>query len=202
MDAGERPPRSSALRGRAGETISCPAAGHRGHAQPPAPATPAPRAPPSRTPPTIGSKGSWSHDGLRDDPRNPACSCISPSALFARLLGDPMVGTGGVRLGVALGAGAAGAGGCACPLWPAAGPLIISPARPRRALLRGGRSPASTGNPATQDTCTGRASKWARRVRGRRRLCHRGREAAFVPGACGAAAWQASDSRRGRELRT
>ena len=46
--------------------------------------------------------------------------------------------------------------GCACPLWPAAGPLIISPARPRHALLRVGRSPASTGNPATQDTCTGR----------------------------------------------
>jgi hypothetical protein len=37
-------------------------------------------------------------------------------------------------------------------------------------------------------------------LRGRRRLCHRGHAAAFVPGACGAAAWQASDSRRGREL--
>ena len=37
-------------------------------------------------------------------------------------------------------------------------------------------------------------------LRGRRRLCHRGHAAAFVPGACGAAAWQASDSRRGRML--
>ena len=49
-------------------------------------------------------------------------------------------------------------------------------------------------------TCTGRAARWARRTRGRRRLCRRERAAAFVPAACGAAAWQASDTRRGRAL--
>ena len=107
---------------------------------------------------------------------------------------------GGVRLGCALGAGAAGAGGCEWPRSPAAGPLIVLPARLRREQLRGGRSPASTGNPASPDTCTGRASKWACRVRGRRRLCRRGSQVAFLPGPCGAAAWQASDSRRGRVL--
>jgi hypothetical protein len=107
---------------------------------------------------------------------------------------------GGVRLGDALGAGAAGAGGCACPRWPAAGLLIVSPARLRRAQPSSGRSPVSNGNPASNDTCTGRASKWARRVGGRRRLYHRGGAAAFVPGECGAAAWQASDSCRGQVL--
>jgi len=40
---------------------------------------------------------------------------------------------GGVRLGDTLGAVEAGAGGCAWPLWPAAGLLIVSPARLRRA---------------------------------------------------------------------
>ncbi len=40
---------------------------------------------------------------------------------------------GGERLGGPLGASAAGAGGCAWPRWPAAGPLIVSPARFRRA---------------------------------------------------------------------
>ncbi len=38
----------------------------------------------------------------------------------------------GVRLGGALGAGDAGAGGCARLRWPAAGPLIVSQARLRR----------------------------------------------------------------------
>jgi hypothetical protein len=75
------------------------------------------------------------------------------------------------------------------------------PERPGKfARLRHARgpSPTSTRNPASPDTCTRRAAKWARLVQGRLRLCHRGRATAFVPGACGAAAWQASDSRRGR----
>jgi hypothetical protein len=106
----------------------------------------------------------------------------------------------GAWLGGALGAGAAGAGGCAWPRWPAAGPLVGSSARICRVRPRRGLSSTSTRNPASPDTCTGRAAKWARRVRGRRRLCRRGRAAAFVPAACGAAAWQASDTRRGRAL--
>ncbi len=49
-------------------------------------------------------------------------------------------------------------------------------------------------------TCTGRAARWARRAQGRRHLCRREHAAAFVPAACGAAAWQASDTQRGRAL--
>jgi len=45
-----------------------------------------------------------------------------------------------VLIGGTLGAVAAGAGGCARPRWPAAGPLIVSPARLRCARLRGSRS--------------------------------------------------------------
>ena len=41
------------------KTTSGPAAGHRGHAQPPAPAAPAPRAPPSRTSPCHFPVRSW-----------------------------------------------------------------------------------------------------------------------------------------------
>jgi len=72
--------------------------------------------------------------------RSPA-SLVFPGELGGR----------GVRLGGALGAGATGAGGCAWQRWPAAGLLIVSPARLRRAQPRGGRSPASTGNPASND---------------------------------------------------
>ena len=72
--------------------------------------------------------------------RSPA-SLVFPGELGGR----------GVRLGGALGAGATGAGGCAWQRWPAAGLLIVSPARLRRAQPRGGRSPASTGNPASNN---------------------------------------------------
>ena len=66
-----------------------------------------------------------------------------------------------------------------------------------RAASRGRCAAPPHGRPVT---CTGRAARWARLTRGRRRLCRRERAAAFVPAACGAAAWQASDTRRGRAL--
>jgi hypothetical protein len=57
------------------KTTSGPAAGHRGHAQPPAPAASAPRSPPSRTPPigrrsTLGPR--WVNRGSRGQPWVPA----------------------------------------------------------------------------------------------------------------------------------
>ena len=92
------------------------------------------------------------------------------------------------------GLGAARGSGACC----GAADCFVGYASPRAAAP--GRLPASTGNPASPDTCTGCLSKWARRVGGRLRLYHRGGASAFVPGACGTASWQASDSRRGRAL--
>ena len=68
VDAGERPPRGCARRSLAGETISSPAAGHRCHAQPPAPVAPAPRAPPSLTPRPPNSPGKTRLAGERPRP--------------------------------------------------------------------------------------------------------------------------------------
>jgi len=84
----------------------------------------------------------------RSDGSDSACAAVplAGQPRFSRRVGRP-----GVRLGGALGAGATGAGDCAWQRWPAAGLLIVSPARLRRAQPRGGRSPASTGNPASND---------------------------------------------------